>query len=586
MTTSISRTRKRSKLVRRRNFLATVACTVTVSTATSVTPAMAQEQSVVEKLNNALSSTGDVGDLAAILASLNAEIATLESEMGRYQQQVNKALVDFHNARTKAQQARLGASTAKKKLGTANTNLEDAQALLNGLSSSQYRRAAGSQPVTQLAGGDASADALDRQSYLRQETAKRNDVIDNLERVRTDKANQESTLRKVKQLAEDREKKASDVKSEAQSVLADSAAEHAELSTQHDELTRLQEKAQRKLDAKRGGNSHAATTAAAAPEATPAAQPTAAAAQPTATATQPTATAAAAETTVTTAAPAPSSAAEESTVESTVPVSESAVETSTTEQAPEETVSEPQRPTRPARPAQSEAASTFATDVQAFTDALNEAATIISGSQPELTLDTVEESESSTQLPALQLSGDATDATDTAATGDESVDSLLNELDTNDSVSSQASQALPDSSREQKIEAVIARAESQIGAPYAWGGGTASGPSQGIRDGGTADAHGDYNKVGFDCSGLTLYAFSAAGLSLPHYTGYQYTMGEQIDPANMERGDLIFYGPQGNHHVAIYLGNGEMLEAPQSGQTVTKTPVRWSGMSPHAVRLL
>ncbi|QNE89581.1 C40 family peptidase [Corynebacterium incognita] len=576
MTTSISRTRKRSKLVRRRNFLATVACTVTVSTATSVTPAMAQEQSVVEKFNNALSSTGDVGDLAAILASLNAEIATLESEMGRYQQQVNKALVDFHNARTKAQQARLGASTAKKKLGTANTNLEDAQALLNGLSSSQYRRAAGSQPVTQLAGGDASADALDRQSYLRQETAKRNDVIDNLERVRTDKANQESTLRKVKQLAEDREKKASDVKSEAQSVLADSAAEHAELSTQHDELTRLQEKAQRKLDVKRGGNSHAATTAAAAPEATPAAQPAA--------------TAAAAETTVTTAAPAPSSAAEESTVESTVPLSESAVETSTTEQtptpteqAPEETVSEPQRPTRPARPAQTEAASTFATDVQAFTDALNEAATIISGSQPELTLETVEESESSTQLPALQLSGDATDA---AATGDESVDSLLNELDTNDSVSSQASQALPDSSREQKIEAVIARAESQIGAPYAWGGGTASGPSQGIRDGGTADAHGDYNKVGFDCSGLTLYAFSAAGLSLPHYTGYQYTMGEQIDPANMQRGDLIFYGPQGNHHVAIYLGNGEMLEAPQSGQTVTKTPVRWSGMSPHAVRLL
>lgn len=280
-------------------------------------------------------------------------------------------------------------------------------------------------------------------------------------------------------------------------------------------------------------------------------------------------------------------------MESSVPVTESAVESSTTEQtptlteqAPEETVSEPQRPTRPARPAQSEAASTFATDVQAFTDALNEAATIISGSQPELTLDTVEESESSTQLPALQLSGDATDATDTAATGDESVDSLLNELDTNDSVSSQASQALPDSSREQKIEAVIARAESQIGTPYAWGGGTASGPSQGIRDGGTADAHGDYNKVGFDCSGLTLYAFSAAGLSLPHYTGYQYTMGEQIDPANMERGDLIFYGPQGNHHVAIYLGNGEMLEAPQSGQTVTKTPVRWSGMSPHAVRLL
>lgn len=140
--------------------------------------------------------------------------------------------------------------------------------------------------------------------------------------------------------------------------------------------------------------------------------------------------------------------------------------------------------------------------------------------------------------------------------------------------------------RSAQIEAVIARAESQIGMPYAWGGGNASGPTRGIRDGGVADSHGDFNKIGFDCSGLTLYAFAGAGIALPHYTGYQYNHGTKVDPSQMERGDLIFYGPGGSHHVAIYLGDGMMLEAPNSGSVVKKSPVRWSGMTPHAVRLI
>ena len=54
----------------------------------------------------------------------------------------------------------------------------------------------------------------------------------------------------------------------------------------------------------------------------------------------------------------------------------------------------------------------------------------------------------------------------------------------------------------------------------------------------------------------------------------------------MKRGDLIFYGPNGNQHVAIYLGDGTMVEAPQSGQNVSITPVRQGGMAPYAVRLI
>jgi possible NLP/P60 protein len=137
-----------------------------------------------------------------------------------------------------------------------------------------------------------------------------------------------------------------------------------------------------------------------------------------------------------------------------------------------------------------------------------------------------------------------------------------------------------------QIEAVIARAESVVGTPYVWGGGDNNGPTGGLRDGGIADSFGDYARTGFDCSGLTKYAFAAAGLDLPHYSGAQYQMGNKVSRDNMQRGDLIFYGAGGSQHVAIYLGNDQMIEAPQSGQNVQVSPVRWAGATPDVVRLL
>ncbi|MFF0813810.1 NlpC/P60 family protein [Rhodococcus sp. NPDC003318] len=127
---------------------------------------------------------------------------------------------------------------------------------------------------------------------------------------------------------------------------------------------------------------------------------------------------------------------------------------------------------------------------------------------------------------------------------------------------------------------------SQLGVTYAWGGGDENGPTLGIRDGGVADSYGDYNKVGFDCSGLMIYAFAGIGISLPHYTGYQYTAGEQVPSSQMKRGDMVFYGPNASQHVALYLGNGEMIEAPQSGSVVKVSPLRWDGMTPYVVRMV
>ncbi|TLW94953.1 hydrolase [Saccharomonospora piscinae] len=135
------------------------------------------------------------------------------------------------------------------------------------------------------------------------------------------------------------------------------------------------------------------------------------------------------------------------------------------------------------------------------------------------------------------------------------------------------------------VESVVARALSQLGVPYAWGGGNAHGPTYGIRDGGVADAHGDYNKIGFDCSGLMIYAFASVA-ALPHYSGYQYEAGRKIPLAQMRRGDMLFWGPGRIHHVALYLGDGQMVEAPYSGGHVRVAPVRYSGIMPYVTRLV
>ena len=138
--------------------------------------------------------------------------------------------------------------------------------------------------------------------------------------------------------------------------------------------------------------------------------------------------------------------------------------------------------------------------------------------------------------------------------------------------------AIPRVYGRQASEYVIQRAGSQMGVPYSWGGGNASGPSRGIDQGA--------NTVGFDCSGLMLYAFAGVGIKLEHYSGSQYNAGRKIPSAQMRRGDLIFYGPNASQHEAMYLGDGMMLEAPYTGSQVKVSPVRTSGMTPYVTRLI
>jgi cell wall-associated NlpC family hydrolase len=100
----------------------------------------------------------------------------------------------------------------------------------------------------------------------------------------------------------------------------------------------------------------------------------------------------------------------------------------------------------------------------------------------------------------------------------------------------------------------VAAAESQIGVPYVWGGETPG--------------------VGFDCSGLTAWSWGQAGVSLPHYSGAQMADSTPVPLSDLQPGDLLFYGPGGSDHVAMYVGPGTMIEAPETGSTVHLTGIR------------
>jgi peptidoglycan DL-endopeptidase RipA len=138
--------------------------------------------------------------------------------------------------------------------------------------------------------------------------------------------------------------------------------------------------------------------------------------------------------------------------------------------------------------------------------------------------------------------------------------------------------AIPNVYGREATEYVIQRAMSQRGVPYSWGGGNAAGKSRGIDSGA--------GTVGFDCSGLMLYAFAGVGIKLDHYSGSQYNAGRKIPSSQARRGDMLFWGPNASQHVALYLGNGQMLEAPYTGSVVKVSPVRTSGMTPYATRLI
>ncbi|NDU71865.1 NlpC/P60 family protein [Actinomadura sp. DSM 109109] len=115
-----------------------------------------------------------------------------------------------------------------------------------------------------------------------------------------------------------------------------------------------------------------------------------------------------------------------------------------------------------------------------------------------------------------------------------------------------------------KAMTAVRAALAQQGVPYSWGGGNASGPTYGTAQGA--------NIKGFDCSGLTLYAYAQVGITLGHYTGSQYNAGTHVSMSQLKPGDLVFFHSD-LHHVGLYIGNGKMVHAPQTGDVVKIAPI-------------
>jgi cell wall-associated NlpC family hydrolase len=96
----------------------------------------------------------------------------------------------------------------------------------------------------------------------------------------------------------------------------------------------------------------------------------------------------------------------------------------------------------------------------------------------------------------------------------------------------------------------VAIAMHYLGVPYVWGGAIPA--------------------TGFDCSGLTRFVYAQLGVNLPHYAAYQFADFPKLDPSQLEPGDLVFFEPKfdGPGHVALYIGNDQMIEAPHTGAVV------------------
>jgi cell wall-associated NlpC family hydrolase len=95
-----------------------------------------------------------------------------------------------------------------------------------------------------------------------------------------------------------------------------------------------------------------------------------------------------------------------------------------------------------------------------------------------------------------------------------------------------------------------------LGVPYVWGGGT---------------------PAGFDCSGLVMYVYAQLGILLPHFAAAQYGFGTPVPRDQLQPGDLVFF--DGLNHVGIYIGGGQMIHAPHTGDVVKISPLSEFGAS-------
>lgn len=542
-----------TRFSRARSVLGAAACVTTVSLVSGVVSPAASGQS----------STSAVGELVTAVSRAQADVDARNLDLGSLQESVNQSLVDLHDAQAKAEQARRGEEEAKRRLAEAQANVEKLRAELDDLSRAQYRGAAASDALLAMSGKRSQDDVLDRSTFLRQRAEEKRAKLDEAERARAEAANEESTLRQASELADQTAEEAKSAEAKARQLLDDNRAALNASTAERDAAQQKLDEAKAALDKEHPAKAEAAQQ------------------------------------------PEPEQPAQSGVAATPYAATLTISNGETTYEVPEEVVdlvrkrvadTAPESP-EPSRDAIVDAVKTVA---QTSSDGDLAALSSAGGTIANIDSDTIAKAGAIAAGVALvgnvaakhgSFDNSNVDAAEivtafadglTGALGKvdstaDTVSAVLPESKTAEDVSAKAQKTVAKISDSSQVEAVIARAQSAIGTPYVWGGGDANGPTTGV-DGGSV--------AGFDCSGLVLYAYAAAGIALPHYTGYQYQRGTQVPASEAKRGDLLFWGPNGSQHVAIYLGDGTMIEAPQSGMNVQISPVRWSGMTPYAVRLL
>ncbi|WP_276910292.1 NlpC/P60 family protein [Corynebacterium riegelii] len=478
-------------------------------------------------------ATESTAELVAAVARAQANVDELTLGLGDLQESVNRALVDLRDAQARAEQARRGAENADERLKASEEAVAKAREELSNITRSQYRGAGQSSVLNSLSSGSGQREVLERSQFLKQRSKEKQDALEAVERARAEAANEASVAREAAQLAETAADDAANAETNARQLLEDNAQALNERNAALAEAQAALDAAEGELGEVRPGVEKQEAPTYEAPEVD-----------------------------------------QEIVDEVTERVAEIAPEAPSPE---------------PEVIAQAVAAAQIASPDNAVEEASNiaaSAALVGSTQTPHATF-----ADPYASGTAMSSSSDLLDIVSAFAGGlqtglgvsdtagqsvSDSLSELLPAVETAESITEEIQQAVAPANSG-SVETAIARAMSVVGTPYVWGGGDANGPTTGVNGG---------SVKGFDCSGLVLYAFAGAGVSLPHYTGYQYQRGTQIDPSQAQRGDLLFWGPGGSQHVAIYLGDGTMIEAPQAGQNVSVVPVRWANMSPKAVRLL
>jgi cell wall-associated NlpC family hydrolase len=122
------------------------------------------------------------------------------------------------------------------------------------------------------------------------------------------------------------------------------------------------------------------------------------------------------------------------------------------------------------------------------------------------------------------------------------------------------------------VGAALTTAASLQGTPYSWGGGSIGGPTSGTQQGSST--------IGFDCSSFVQYVFAKVGVMLPRTTYAQVNCGVAVQPSQAQPGDLLFFGnATAPDHVAIYLGNNRLIQAPHTGGVVSTASVSLNTVS-------